>query len=98
MNKKLPIFSLLTIAFVAVFLCAAPNETVAASGNCVGAFVCPINLLAANETDNVIRVAVGKDSDRALFDRDFDFPADLVHKMRIGIGAAVRPSDFGIPD
>ena len=71
---------------------------VGASDNDNGKSVGSTNLVVANQTDRVTVAPVEKDTSNALFDRDFDFPADLVHKMHIGIGAAVRPSDFAIPD
>lgn len=69
MNKKLFSLSILTIAFAVVFLCAAPNGTMAASDDHNGVSVGSTNPLEVAAPHNGI---TSPDN----FDRDFDFPSD----------------------
>jgi len=73
---------------------------VGASDNDKGAPFGSTNLAAANQADNVIVAPVEKDRDRAPFDRDFDFPSNMigVDKMNSGVGSPIEPRDFDIPD
>ena len=65
-----------------------------------GASVGATNLVVAHQTDNAVGTPVDQSKAKDPFDRDFDFPSNLVgtDKMQNGMVAPVAPRDFDFPD